>query len=654
MRHPVECLAEIDHPTNDHDGRRRDAWIVQIAEIAEGRLIHELLSARRAAHEGDGLVRLSARCNQAGGDGVNMFHRHIHDDHRRTVGHAFPIDSIRHKTAGVVTGQKCDAVISIPVGYRNTGIGQSTNACGYARHDTKRDVVIDQSQGFFAAPPEHEGITALQTKDALPVLRQRNKAQGNISLFRRRLSTSFARIFQNGITARHVENAVTNKRVVDDSIGLLQGIDTVQGQKTRVAGARTNKPDPTGLECRQMIEREFHDPDYAWTRSRKPALLRRQRVAYKAVMSEPPTSSDESSRKPAGPLRRGWTTGACATAATKAALTALITGEFPDPVAILLPKGDAPHFALCYEGMNEAGAFAGIVKDAGDDPDVTHGATIIAQVIPLPPGSGIQFRAGDGVGTVTMPGLPIEPGEAAINPVPRQMMREVVMDLCYEHGLPADLGITISIPGGEEIAQKTWNPRLGIEGGLSILGTTGVVHPYSCSSWIHSIHRGIDVARAAGHNHVLAATGSTSESAALALYDLPETALLDMGDFAGGVLKYLREHPVPRITIAGGFAKLTKLAQGALDLHSARSQVDFTYLVNALRDLGADDDLVRNALDANTAAHVLSLAQKAGLDLAHRIAKDALATAQKTLRDAPVAVDIIVVDRAGTVIAQAQ
>ena len=139
--------------------------------------------------------------------------------------------------------------------------------------------------------------------------------------------------------------------------------------------------------------------------------------------------------KPEGTLRRGWTTGACATAATKAALTALITGEFPDPVAILLPKGDAPHFVLCYEAINDTGAVAGIVKDAGDDPDVTHGATIISTVRPLPPGSGIVFSAGEGVGTVTLPGLPIEVGEPAINPVPRQMMRDIVNEICTAHDL---------------------------------------------------------------------------------------------------------------------------------------------------------------------------------------------------------------------------
>ncbi len=355
--------------------------------------------------------------------------------------------------------------------------------------------------------------------------------------------------------------------------------------------------------------------------------------------------------KPEGALRRGWTTGACATAATKAALTALITGEFPDPVAILLPKGDAPHFALCYEAINDTGAVAGIIKDAGDDPDVTHGATIISTVRPLPLGSGIVFAAGEGVGTVTRAGLPIEVGEPAINPVPRQMMRDIVNEICDAHQLPADILITITVPNGEEIAKETWNPRLGIVGGISILGTTGVVHPFSCSAWIHSIHRGIDVARAAGLNHVIGSTGSTSETAAQKHFDAPEIALLDMGDFAGGVLKYLRKHPVEKLTIAGGFAKMVKLAQGALDLHSARSQVDMKWLAELASKQSGNDDLRAAVLSANTAKEVFEIAQGADIDLASPVAKCALKTVHDTLRDAEISVDIMIVDRQGKIIA---
>lgn len=361
----------------------------------------------------------------------------------------------------------------------------------------------------------------------------------------------------------------------------------------------------------------------------------------------------ESREKPEGPLRPGWTTGACATAATKAALTALITGEFPDPVSIRLPRGEEPAFALAFESLGEGYATAGIVKDAGDDPDVTHGATVIATVRPLPPGSGIRFVAGDGVGTVTKPGLPIGVGEPAINPVPRQMMTREVETLCAEDGLPADIEITISIPGGEEIAKQTWNPRLGILGGLSVLGTTGIVHPFSCAAWIHSIHRGIDVARAEGISHVLGATGSTSEKTAQELYGLPEGALLDMGDFAGGLLKYLRVHPVPRLTIAGGFAKLAKLAQGALDLHSSRSQIDNSYFLSIPCTENLNPSIRKKIEQSNTALEVLEILQGEGIDIAAVVASDARKAAIDVLRGAPVEVDVIVTDREGKILGRA-
>ena len=355
-----------------------------------------------------------------------------------------------------------------------------------------------------------------------------------------------------------------------------------------------------------------------------------------------------------GTLRRGWTTGACATAATRAAVTALLTGRFPDPVSITLPKGEKPAFPLAFEEAGEAWARAGIVKDAGDDPDVTHGAVIVSTVRRNERGEGIVFRAGKGVGTVTKPGLPLEPGEPAINPVPRKMMRETIEEVAAEHGASADFEVEISVPGGAGLAEKTWNPRLGIEGGISILGTTGIVHPFSCSAWIHSIHRGIDVARATGLTHIAGATGSTSEAAVAALYSLDTHALIDMGDFAGGMLKYVRTHPVDRVTVAGGFAKMTKLGQGRLDLHSGRSQVDFDWLADRIRETGGSKALSEKARSANTALEVLQAASAAGVDVAGAVAVHALNTVRTTLRDAPVAADVVIIDRQGRVIARAE
>ena len=284
------------------------------------------------------------------------------------------------------------------------------------------------------------------------------------------------------------------------------------------------------------------------------------------------------------PLKRGWTTGACATAAAKAACSALLGHGFPDPVEIGLPGGNRVGFALAVNETGEGWAMAGIVKDAGDDPDVTHGALVKCTVRRGAPGSGITFRRGEGVGLVTRPGLPIPPGEPAINPVPRQMIAQAIGEVAGEG---ADIEVEISVPGGAEIALKTLNPRLGILGGISILGTTGVVIPYSCSAWIHSIHRGIDVARAMGLSHVAGSTGNASEAAAQKFHDLHEVALIDMGDFVGGMLKYIRAHPVARVTIAGGVAKMTKLAQGMLDVHSKRGAADLDALADFAAQAGA-------------------------------------------------------------------
>jgi cobalt-precorrin-5B (C1)-methyltransferase len=359
-------------------------------------------------------------------------------------------------------------------------------------------------------------------------------------------------------------------------------------------------------------------------------------------------------------LRRGWTTGACATAAVKAALSELWGGRVLSEVEITLPRGETPVFAVADRDIGDDYVRIGITKDAGDDPDVTHGALILVTVREV--GEGVVFKAGNGVGTVTKPGLPIAPGEPAINPVPRKMMRRAVWSAGFEAGrvdapppvdffdndepeLPAGLNveITISIPGGEELATKTWNPRLGIKGGLSVLGTTGIVRPFSCAAWIASIHRGIDVARATGLTHVAGCTGATSEASVRKLHGLSEGAMLDMGDFAGGVLKYLRKHPVERVTIGGGIGKMAKLAQGALDLHSGRSQVDFDALSQWLNDdrLG----------EAHTA---LEAYQIAGVPLAQEIAKRARLNALRVLGHGNIVLDVVVIDREGAVIARAE
>ena len=369
-------------------------------------------------------------------------------------------------------------------------------------------------------------------------------------------------------------------------------------------------------------------------------------------MSEADSQFD--GEKPAGPLRLGWTTGACAAAAAKAAFAALATGTFPDPVSISLPRGERPAFALARHSLAEGGAaVASVIKDAGDDPDVTHGAEVTATVRTLPAGSGIHFAAGPGVGTITRAGLPLPPGEPAINPVPREIITAALGEISVETGFPADVEVEISIPGGEEMARHTLNGRLGILGGLSILGTTGIVVPYSCSAWIHSIHRGIDVAVAAGLTHIAGATGRTSEEAVAAHHRLADIALIDMGDFVGGMLKYLRRHPVARVTIAGGVGKITKLAQGLLDLHSRRGAVDLPALAAIAREAGGDEALAAAIAGANNAAEAFALAGRANIALAEAVARKAQTVAMAVVEGAGIDIELLVYDRQGRLLGTA-
>jgi cobalt-precorrin-5B (C1)-methyltransferase len=379
-------------------------------------------------------------------------------------------------------------------------------------------------------------------------------------------------------------------------------------------------------------------------------------------------------------LRRGWTTGACATAAAKAAYTALLTGEFPDPVEVTLPRGERVFFALAVARRDADSATAGVVKDAGDDPDVTHGALVLVTVRGAAPGSGVVFRAGAGVGTVTRPGLPVPPGEPAINPVPRRMICNAIAEVAAgTAGVPpalpftatlvpvarSDAGETTALPGsgdveveigvedGERLAAKTLNARLGIVGGLSILGTTGIVVPYSCAAWIHSIQRGIDVARAAGLTHIAGSTGSTSEAAVQKFHHLPEMALIDMGDFVGGMLKYLRRHPVARVTIAGGVGKMTKLAQGLLDLHSKRGSVDLAALAGFAKAAGASEALMQPIMAANTAAEAFGHAAAANVILGDEVARTARETAAEVVADSGIDIEIVLFDRDGRLVGHA-
>jgi cobalt-precorrin-5B (C1)-methyltransferase len=360
---------------------------------------------------------------------------------------------------------------------------------------------------------------------------------------------------------------------------------------------------------------------------------------------------NETPEQPA-PLRTGLTTGTCATATCLAAATLLLEGKAMDAVQVTLPKGREVTLRLAFcRVLAEGGAEAGTLKDAGDDPDVTHGALVHAQVR-LVEAPGVLFKAGEGVGTVTRPGLVLGVGEPAINPVPRKMMAEHLEHLATAHGYEGGFDVTLGVRDGAALALKTMNPRLGILGGLSILGTSGIVRPFSCAAYIASIHQGIDVAHTNGYDHIAACTGNASEDTIRRLYGMPDIALIEMGDFVGAVLKHLRKVPVTRLSLCGGFGKISKLAAGHMDLHSRHSSIDLPQLARWAATLGADEALLAEIQGANTSQQALALATAAQVALGDEVCRQALTFARSVV-PASVDVEVIAIDRQGGVVGRA-
>jgi len=322
-------------------------------------------------------------------------------------------------------------------------------------------------------------------------------------------------------------------------------------------------------------------------------------------------------------LRPGWTTGTCAAAAAKAATAALLTGQPQTQVEVALPRtGRWVAFAVerCTRGPGWAEAV--VVKDAGDDPDVTHGAHLTARVT-LEAAPGVRLDGGDGVGTVTRPGLGLPVGGPAINPVPRQQITAAVAEALdatragstgAEPAAALGVRVVISVPGGERMARKTTNARLGILGGISILGTTGIVRPFSTAAWRASVEQAIDVLAAAGLGTVVLSTGGRTEQAAMRLYPaLPEVAFVEVGDFTGHALKRAVRRGLARCVFVGMAGKLAKLGAGVLMTHWTRSRVDPALLACLTADAGGDPALVEAVAAANTARHAYELWSQAGL-----------------------------------------
>ena len=333
----------------------------------------------------------------------------------------------------------------------------------------------------------------------------------------------------------------------------------------------------------------------------------------------------------------GFTTGACAAAAARAAVRSLLTGGIVAEIAITLPNGEPARFEVSSNARHGERARCGVVKDAGDDPDCTHGAEFMAEV-ELRKAPGVELRGGPGVATVTKPGLGLDIGAPAINPVPRRNITDMVLAELAGSTYRGAV-VTVSVPRGEVIARATLNARLGLVGGISILGTTGIVRPFSTAAWQASVVQAIDVARAEGLGHLVLTTGGRTERFAMALLPgLPEVAFIQVGDDVGLGLRHAVRCGAAQATVVAMAGKLVKMAAGALQTHASRSAVDTGLLSALAASCGASPELATAIRQANTARHALELADAAGLvELADRICRCA---AEALIREAGTALGV--------------
>lgn len=374
--------------------------------------------------------------------------------------------------------------------------------------------------------------------------------------------------------------------------------------------------------------------------------------------------------KPQKGTRTGFTTGACSAAAARACAVGMVHGLVPPHITSLLPNGDRVSFAV-GEGMVEGEgverhARAWIEKFAGDDPDCTDKAHLTVDLRVLPGQVGrIVYRNGEGVGTVTMPGLGLEVGGPAINPVPRQQIRANVADAVREakpeepnylaeHGLE----VIISVPAGAELAQKTLNSRLGIIGGISILGTTGKVFPYSTAAWRASVIQAVEVAAKNSVEKVVLATGGRSEKFAMRLFpQLPAVAFVELSVFTGDAFKTCIAHGVRSAAFVGMIGKMVKTAQGHMTTHVAGNQVDFEFLAQVCRQSGAPEAFTQAVAAANTGRHFLELCQEHNFTAPLQHVVDlALTACERYVQDqrGALELEVVLIDFDGTVLGRAK
>ena len=303
-------------------------------------------------------------------------------------------------------------------------------------------------------------------------------------------------------------------------------------------------------------------------------------------------------------LRTGYTTGTSATAAAKAALLAIINQTKIEDVEVKLPKGSFIKIPIYLCQFDKNGSKCSVIKDGGDDPDVTHGAEIIVNLSFTDKINEIEIDGGEGVGVVTKPGLGLELNKAAINPVPKKMINDNLREIIKRYHLKKGIKVIISVPKGKELGPKTDNPRIGILNGISILGTSGIVIPFSTASYAASIRQNLDVAIAMGNNTVVLTTGGRSEDFAKKIVNLPEHCFVQMGDFSGYTIQQCAKKEIKKAYVVGFIGKLAKMAAGVKQTHVKGSKVDMNFLAELARKCNANDKTIKSIKKANTARHV--------------------------------------------------
>lgn len=311
-------------------------------------------------------------------------------------------------------------------------------------------------------------------------------------------------------------------------------------------------------------------------------------------------------------MRTGYTTGTCAAAGARAALE-MMAGNRMELVRVLLPRGDHIEIPVKSCRIVHGGAVCVITKDGGDDPDVTHGADIVVEVSVSGRAGEISIEGGEGVGVVTKPGLGLEVGKPAINPTPRRMIRENLAEVKSDMLEKGGLRVVVSVPAGRELAPKTDNPRLGIRGGISILGTSGIVIPFSTASFAASIRQSLDVIVAMGDHTAVLTTGGRSESFAREMWNVPDHCFVQMGDFSGYAIKECKRKGLRRACVAGFVGKLAKMAAGISQTHVKGSKVDTGMLAEVAVRCGATPGEAGRIRDANTARHVMDIILECGI-----------------------------------------